>query len=1082
LTDTPKRLIEVAFPLKQTSLDSVHEKNVRHGHISTLHIWPARRPLAACRAALIATLLPDPGNAEERKEMLEKLGGVIKTREKKKKDAEGRIQTEQEEYTEGGILHWGRESGPDLDWFRQKIREAYGGRAPKVLDPFAGGGAIPLEAMRLGCEATAVDINPVAWFILKCTLEYPQKLAGQKLPLPEFAVQDREFMEEYLKAQGFKGKELELQLEKFGFGKSASLQLPGMETAGVSLEADLAWHVRAWGTWVLKEARKELAPYYPTYADFEPLVEVTGKIEYRPMMLVTLKAEGTLDIDALNAEFTPEYLANKSNPRWVAKPAVAYLWARTVTCKNCRATIPLLKTRWLCKKPGKRVLLTMQPNAEKNGVVFGIQNDIPLVGKTVAERIAHDARLGGGTMSRSGASCPCCGGIMTTEDVRLEGKSGRLGSYITAVVVGGKKGKEYRTPTQLELNKIGEASQNLGALYKRIPFELPNEPTPIGGGSGAGRAFSVHNYGIRTWQSLFTDRQLLSNGYFILTTRNLLALLDSFCYEENWKEGIFAYLACILDRMINYNSSICIWEMGMEQVKQTFLRFALPITWDFVEGNPILDADKYYQGAINSNFDVLNGFLLTMNCPITPNVLINSATNKISNRTYDLIVTDPPYYDAIPYSDLMDFFYIWLKRSLSGLGMPEYDFAFSANLTPKWDKDANDGELIDDPSRFQGNVKLSKSTYEEGMFRSFQNCCQVLSENGRLVIVFANKQPDAWETLVSALIRAGFIVVGSWPIMTEMRGGIRNLNRASLSSSVWLVCKKRNQAARPGWDNKVLEEMHANIHTQLHDFWDAGIRGPDFVWAATGPAMEAYSQYPVVKKANQPGEVMTVSEFLVQARRMVVDFVVGRVLTGNGAEEVTGLDNITTYYLLHRHDFGINDAPAGPCILYAVSCGLSDKDLADRFDLLARRGGKAQDEQEGIDEGDEAVEEVEGSGSSFRLKAWNQRKNPRMGYDPATDGSVEKLPLFPEMQREVQPSREIPLIDQVHRLMHLWKGGDVSKVNEYLDLRGLRRNPLFHQLLQALIELAPAGSEERSLLESISNHVGGKQSTMQQMF
>jgi adenine-specific DNA methylase len=202
---TPKRLIEVAFPLKQTSLDSVHEKNVRHGHISTLHIWPARRPLAACRAALIATLLPDPGNPEDRKEILEKLGGVIKTREKKKKDAEGRIQTEQEEYTEGGILHWGRENGPDLEWFREKIRAAYGGRAPKVLDPFAGGGAIPLEAMRLGCEATAVDINPVAWFILKCTLEYPQKLAGQKRPLPDFAVQDREFMTDYLKAQGFAG-------------------------------------------------------------------------------------------------------------------------------------------------------------------------------------------------------------------------------------------------------------------------------------------------------------------------------------------------------------------------------------------------------------------------------------------------------------------------------------------------------------------------------------------------------------------------------------------------------------------------------------------------------------------------------------------------------------------------------------------------------------------------------------------------------------------------------------------------------------------------------------------------------------
>src|SRR5262249_44583438 len=198
LADQP-RLIEVAFPLKQASLDSVHEKNVRHGHISTLHIWPARRPLAACRAALIATLLPDPGNKEERDALLERLGGRVKQGVKKKKLANGKTEERVVEETEGGILHWGRESGPDLEYFRQEIRKAYGGRAPRVLDPFAGGGAIPLEAMRLGCEVTAIDINPVAWFILKCTLEYPQKLAGKTRPLPEFALRDREFMEAFLK-------------------------------------------------------------------------------------------------------------------------------------------------------------------------------------------------------------------------------------------------------------------------------------------------------------------------------------------------------------------------------------------------------------------------------------------------------------------------------------------------------------------------------------------------------------------------------------------------------------------------------------------------------------------------------------------------------------------------------------------------------------------------------------------------------------------------------------------------------------------------------------------------------------------
>jgi hypothetical protein len=301
----------------------------------------------------------------------------------------------------------------------------------------------------------------------------------------------------------------------------------------------------------------------------------------------------------------------------------------------------------------------------------------------------------------------------------------------------------------------------------------------------------------------------------------------------------------------------------------------------------------------------------------------------------------------------------------------------------------------------------------------------------------------------------------------------RAISSAALSSSVWLVCRKRPETARPGWDNRVLEEMRAKITVRLRDFWDAGIRGPDFVWAATGPALEAYSQYPVVKKANAPGERMTVSEFLTHVRRMVVDFVVGRVLTGDGDQAAaSGLDNVTAYYLLHRYDFGFADTPAGACILYAISCGLADRDLADRYDLLARTGGAAAAEAED-ESGDEEEEAEAGSGSTLRLKTWQQRKRPTMGYDPAVDFAA--LP-------DAAPGREVPLIDQVHRLMHLWRAGDVVKVDDYLDARGLRRNKLFQQLLQALIELATAGSEERALLESISNHLGARGTALPSLF
>ena len=340
------RLIEVAFPLKQASLDSVHEKNVRHGHISTLHIWPARRPLAACRAALIATLLPDPGTPEKRKELLEKIGGKVVTEVQKKKVG-GKTVEVVKERTEGGVLHWGNENSPDMDWFREEIKKAYGGRAPRVLDPFAGGGAIPLEAMRLGCEATAIDINPVAWFILKCTLEYPQKLAGQTRPLPKFALESPRVHGGVPQGTGQAhqeaGREGARPSTSAGSSRPPRPTSPGTSGPGAG--------------GCSSRRRKDLERFYPT-------------------------------IDG--------------------KPTVAYLWARTVTCKNCRATIPLLKTRWLCKKDNKRVVLTMEPNADKTGVVFGVQNDVPVVGGNAAQRREYDKKVGAGTMSRSGATCPCC--------------------------------------------------------------------------------------------------------------------------------------------------------------------------------------------------------------------------------------------------------------------------------------------------------------------------------------------------------------------------------------------------------------------------------------------------------------------------------------------------------------------------------------------------------------------------------------------------------------------------------------------------------------------------------------------------
>ena len=704
----------------------------------------------------------------------------------------------------------------------------------------------------------------------------------------------------------------------------------------------------------------------------------------------------------------------------------------------------MLKTRWLCKKDGKRVLLTLAPTADKSGVQFGIA--YPSAEEAKSKTIAAT------TVSSSGAKCPCCGVITATDDIRQAGKAGKLGLIPTAVVVEGAKGKEYRTAEPEEAEAAQAATKLLSRAFANIALGPPSEP--ISTGSIRKGGVSITRWGIENWGQLFTTRQLVALGTVASTTRMAFAECVSAGYPAEWCEAIALYLAATMDRLADYASVAVLWGGVRETFAHTFTRFALPMAWDFAEVNPVGETTGGYPSAREWVSRAITHCLdATAHAGAPPKIVCGSAM-EILERDVDVILTDPPYYDSVPYADLMDFFYVWLRRALLGLS-PRLDASLQTIATPKWDHAKQDGELIDDESRFEGSSVASKKAYEDGMTRAFEACHRALTSSGRLVIVFAHKKPDAWEALVAAMIRSGFVVDGSWPIVTEMRGGVRNFGRASLASSVWLVCKKRPDTARPGWDNRVLEEMRENIHKRLREFWDAGIRGPDFVWAATGPAMEAYSKHPVVKKANEAGQLLTVGEFLRHVRRIVVDFVVGRVLTHDGgADAVAGLDDVTTYYLLHRNDFGMGDAPAGACILYAVSCGVTDRDLTDQLDLLTRTGGKAaeidHEESEDAEENEEG-ESPETSGNKVRLKPWEQRRRKGMGFDS-----------------EGRPS---PLIDQVHRLLQLWRAGDVAKVDDYVEARALRRNPLFHKLLQALIELAPEGSEERALMESVSNHV-----------
>ena len=945
----PRRLIEEAFPLQKVSKDSKHEKNVRHGHISSLHVWPARRPLAACRAVTIATLLPDPADAPEKmKAEYTRLAGSP-------------LPEKQRDYLCNTLIasltRWGDENGHS-DWnkkdkkgrwlnklriARELILMASNGNAPKVMDMFAGGGAIPLEAIRLGCETIANDYNPVAWFLLKCTLEYPQRFAGKTTPLPDLNLDEK----------------------------------PDPKNGG------LADHVRLWGQWVLENARTELTNYYPVIDN---------------------------------------------------KPTVAYLWARTIPCQDpqCGATVPLLKTLWVCKKAEKILkdtpenrnrsdFLRLKETKNQTKVVINGKRALKLCPDPETSRVRfeifapdNEDDVGYPTMSGATATCPFCESQQPTDYIKRCGHEGKLHAQMTTVVYQAEYGKEYRLPTQAEID-AGEVSEKaLEAIADEIPYGMPDEPIP--GPQTLG--FVIPLYGFKKWSDVFTNRQLLALMTFVKWTRAAQGEMDKFGYSAEWMEVINGYLVCAFDRMLDHSSTLISWVSSAEAIGHTFVRYALPMTWDFSEGAVPNEVRGSYHLCLNKILFSMET-IRRAHGKKTPDCIIlrQSATDPM-NRKVDAIITDPPYYDAIPYADLSDFFYVWIRRTFD----PLFSDSLSEPLTPKID------ELVQHTSRFEGNNDKAREFYERGMADTFRSAYQVLSDDGRMVVVFAHKDPSAWETLVKAMIESDLVVTTSWPIDTEQGGRMRAQGSAALATSLWMVCRKRPTKAKVGHYGKVKREMQQRITERLRYFWDAGIRGPDFVWAAIGPALESYSSYTEVKRMD--GQAFTVTEFLTEVRRIVTDFALGQILHGTSTE---ALDEWTRYYLMHKDYFGTENAPVGECILLAQGYGVSLDDLrAAQVGILKKAS----------------------SGNALKLLGHTERTSERVGF--------------------AHTSGRIPMIDMIHRIMRLWDAGEREQINAYFHEHGLQENPLFKAVVQALIETSPQGSSERSLLETLINYEPGE--------
>ncbi len=780
-----KSFIESDFPIKEVSEESAREKNIRHGHISTLHIWWARRPLASSRASIYASLTPEPKDEEERLKRAQFISSLSK---------------------------WENSLNRTLvERAKDDILKASNGRPPKVLDPFAGGGAIPLEALRLGCETYASDLNPVAVLILKCTLEYPQKYGKAKRKVKDCL--GREYEENY---------------------------------------NPLLEDVKRWGEWVLEEAKKEIGRFYPSEPD--------GSVP------------------------------------------VGYIWARTVKCQNpaCGAEIPLVRQTWLAKKENKKVAYKVI--AKGNKIEFEIRED---------KQIDFDPETG--TVSRAKVICPCCNSGLSDKEVRKQFQERKAGQKMIAVVLHhpNRQGKTYRLATGKDLEIFKEAEKYLKEKRQKLcdkwGFDpIPDEPMPPKETLG----FRVQRYGMLKWGDLFNSRQKLALITFVEKVRQVYDRIRGSEFRvrnsefevqegkekaspqslisnsEEYAKAVVSYLGLIFDRLADKNSNLVVYNVVGEKVEHVFGRQALGMVWDYVEVNPFTDVGWYnMQEWVERIIDHCSQIPRIPNPK--PQIPIVSQSSAISlpypDNYFDAVITDPPYYDNVPYSYLSDFFYVWLKRTIGDL----YPDLFSTPLTPK-------SEEIVAYSHGEGGFEGGKKFFEEMIAKAFSEIHRVLKPEGIACIVFAHKSTDAWETIINALLNSGLYLTASWPVHTEMKARLRAKESATLASSIYMVCRKRTEN-KTAYFNEIKSQIESRIKEKLNQFWNEGIEGSDFFISAIGPAMEVFGKYENVEKIS--GEKVTAAELLEFVRKTVSEYALTRILK---SPQLGGIDEETRFYLLWR--------------------------------------------------------------------------------------------------------------------------------------------------------------------------------------
>ena len=956
-----RRLIEVDLPIKQISEHAQREKSVRHGHISTLHVWWARRPLAACRAVICAALWPDPAdlNCPERfkseaarlmKAFRDKRGG-------KSYDWNDGIELRKAMLDFiADFANWNNTTNRDfLETSRaltQVAHESLGGAPgtrPLVVDSFAGGGSFPIEALRVGADAFGSDINPIPVLLNKVVLEYIPK-------------------------HGYRLSEL----------------------------------VRTWGSWIRDNVEKEVQRYF--------------------------------------------HCQDKK------MPPVAYLWARTIKCEGpgCGAEVPLIRSLWLAKKGKSSIALDIIPDNKNRSINF--------------EVILNATKAGDGTVKRGSATCPVCGYTTPVSRVREQLKAAMGGadnSRLLAVVERSNSEKTYRLPSEQDLEAVANAQK----LVRRDEV-IPLTELPLMSG-----VFNVPIYGTTRWDLLFSSRQLLVAKHISDMIGIAADQMTATLKDPDLALAVKVLLFLARDKYLDFRSTLCAWISVGEKIGHTFGRQALGMIFDWAEGVPFGDISGSWDRSIAYLVEFIEMEARSASIPGTA-VQADAQNHPLPDDSVQAFITDPPYYNAVPYSDLSDFFYVWLRKDLN----KSFPSLFAEPVAPK------ENELCEmrgwDPIRYPNKDGFF---YEEGMRKAFAEGRRMCIPNGIGVIVFAHKTTAGWESLLSALIDSGWVVTGSWPIDTERGGRLRAMNSAALASSVHLVCRPREKpdgslrTDEIGDWRDVLAELPRRIHEWITRLAEEGVVGADAIFACIGPALEIFSRYSRVEKAS--GEVVTLREYLEQVWAAVAKEALTMIFTGADA---TGFEEDARLTAMWLWTLKTGDANG-------VEGESEEEEEADEEDgkKKPRAGGfvleydAARKIAQGLGAHLEKLSSVvEVKGETALLLPVSERTRYLFGKGEAQAPGGKRKKKEPQLKlgfmqeiedveaKEGWGTKSLPkagstVLDRLHQGMILFAAGRSEALKRFMVEEGAGNDQRFWRLAQALSALYPKSSDEKRWVDGV---------------